>query len=54
MVSPRSVLSVVEEWELAFGEGRQHDVIASVASLFPDMHYGTAQSGVDQMRKVRL
>ena len=48
MVSIRSVLSVVEQWEMAFSEGRQHDVFASVASLFPNVHHGAAQTGTDQ------
>lgn len=48
MVSIRSVLSVVQEWETAFSEGRQHDVIASVASMFPKVHYSTAQTATNQ------
>jgi FlaA1/EpsC-like NDP-sugar epimerase len=49
MLSLRSVLSLVQEWENAFSEGRDHDVIASLASLFPNVHYRAAQTGTDQL-----
>ena len=39
MVSLASVRSLVEEWEAAFSEGRDNSVVATLLSLFPDLHY---------------
>ena len=47
MLVMKSMLKLVEQWEHAFSEGRDHDVIASVASLFPNIHPRSAQTGTD-------
>lgn len=39
LVSLSSVSMLIEEWELAFAEGRDNAVIASLHSLFPSLHY---------------
>jgi FlaA1/EpsC-like NDP-sugar epimerase len=47
-VSLASVRKLVDEWELAFAEGRDAAVISSLTSLFPSLHYrstpGTPES----------
>jgi FlaA1/EpsC-like NDP-sugar epimerase len=47
MLVMKSILDLVEQWEAAFSEGRDHEVIASVASLFPNVHPRVAQTGTD-------
>jgi FlaA1/EpsC-like NDP-sugar epimerase len=47
MFQLKSVLSLMEEWEAAFQEGRDQEVIAAVASLFPNVHTRKASTGTD-------
>jgi FlaA1/EpsC-like NDP-sugar epimerase len=44
LVSPSSIPKLVEEWETSFADGRDSDVIASLASLFPSLHHRGSQS----------
>jgi FlaA1/EpsC-like NDP-sugar epimerase len=47
LVSLSSVPKLVEEWELAFAEGRDNAVVASLVSVFPSLHYRTSSEMQD-------
>ena len=46
LVRLAGVTKLIDEWEAAFAEGRDGAVIASLASLFPSLHYSAAQAQV--------
>jgi len=49
-----SVLRLAEEWEQAFSEGRDRNVVSSLASLFPSLHYRATPTAVEVPMAARL